>query len=183
MERESPVTSSRESRILAPQIGPGRPSAIRVAPLYVVEAITSIGTMMLMVGVFFYTEHRFHFSLVQNFFLASAQGAVYVAGALSANALQHRFGRGRLLIGLFAFLSFLVLVGLFATSQLLIVAILLIYTAPVGAAWPALESLIASDADPATLSRRLSIYNFVWAGAGAIAVACDGAIIERWPAG
>src|SRR3954468_11777131 len=159
------------------------PAAPPVGALYLVEGITSVGSMMLMVGVFFYTEHRFHWTLVQNFLLACTQGAVYTIGALSADRIQRRFGRRRSLMGLYSIMALLAAVGLFATSQVLVLAILLIYTAPVGMSWPALESLVASGVDSAQMSRRLSLYNLVWAGAGAIAVGGNGALIEHWPVG
>jgi MFS family permease len=138
--------------------------------------------MLLIVGIFFYTENRFGFSLTQNLLLACGQGAVYVVGSLSANRLQKKLGRRRLLVFDYALMALLAGCASLARSPGAVVGILLTYTAVVGTSWPALESLVAGD-DREAMARKLSIYNVVWASAGAIAIAVNGTLIVHWPAG
>ena len=56
----------------------------RIWPVYVCESLSSIGTSLLMSGIFFYTREKFGWGLRGNFSLAAAEGLAYVAGSLSA---------------------------------------------------------------------------------------------------
>lgn len=152
-------------------------------PTYTCESLSSVGTTLLMVGIFFYTEHYLNWGLKENFLLAAAQGVVYVAGSLAAQRIAHRFGRRRALIGIFIVLTFVAASALTITSPALLVAMLLAYTFVAALNWPLLESLVCSDADAHTLSRRVGIYNLVWAGTNAVTFAASGAIIQHWPGG
>ncbi len=51
---------------------------------YAAESLSSVGTSLLSVAIFFYTQHYFGWSMKQNFLLAAAQGVVYVVGSLAA---------------------------------------------------------------------------------------------------
>ena len=57
------------------------------------------------------------------------------------------------------------------------------YTILSAAQWPLLESLISIGANAGKLSRRISIYNLVWSGSGAITVAACGVVIAHFPQG
>ena len=65
----------------------------------------------------------------------------------------------------------------------MIVVLLLGYTILSAAQWPLLESLISIGANAGKLSRRISIYNLVWSGSGAITVAACGVVIAHFPQG
>ena len=62
-------------------------------PAYAAECFSSVGTTLLSVGIFFYTEHFFGWTLRQNLLLAAAQGTAYVIGSLCSHGLAERFGR------------------------------------------------------------------------------------------
>ena len=62
-------------------------------PVYFVQCLSSVGATLLMVGIFFYTEHHFGWGLKQNFLLACGQGAAYVVGSLQSRRVAARFGR------------------------------------------------------------------------------------------
>src|SRR5687768_2499835 len=49
-----------------------------VRSVFAVEALTSVGSTLLGVGIFFYTQHRFAWGLRENFLLAATQGVAYV---------------------------------------------------------------------------------------------------------
>src|SRR3954468_7369623 len=155
----------------------------RVILWYTVEGITSIGTTLLSLGIFFYMRERFGWGLVRNFSLAAAQGMIYTVGALLANPLQARLGRQRLLTILYLIMAALAAAALFTDSSLIVAAILLAYVATAAMSWPALESLLASGVDAHRLSKRMGIYNLLWAGSGAFTIAINGALIEHWRAG
>jgi MFS family permease len=158
-----------------------RPPA--VSRLYAVEGLCSIGGNLMQVGIFFYTNRRFGWGLRENFTLAATQGVVYVVGALLANRLATRVAPRRALAGVCAVLTLIALTPLATDSPSAMVAAVLAYTATIGLCWPILESLVSTGVDPHLMSRRISIYNVVWAGTGAATLAVNGTIIEFWPAG
>jgi hypothetical protein len=155
----------------------------RVGILYTVEGLCSIGGNLMQVGIFFYTNRRFGWGLRENFTLAATQGVVYVVGALLAHALSTRVAPRRALAGVCAVLSLIALSTLATDSPRGMVAAVLAYTAVIGLCWPILESLVSVGVDAHAMSRRISVYNVVWAGTGAATLAVNGAIIEFWPAG
>ena len=152
-------------------------------PIYAAESLASVGTTLLMAGIFFYTKEKLGWGLPENLLLAAAQGVAYVAGSLAATRIAGRFGRRRGLIGIFAFLALVPLLPLAWRSPVWLVIALLMYTFVASLAWPALESLISSDADVHALSRRVGIYNLVWSGTNAVTFAAAGIIIARWSDG
>jgi MFS family permease len=152
--------------------------------LYAVESLASIAGTLLIVGIYFFTREVYHWSIVHNFLLAAAQGAVYAVGALAAEPLTRRWGRRRALAGLY------LLLGIIAASSAvvrhtpwLVAVLLLAYAMVIAASWPMLESLFSQSADPHELSRSLGRYNLVWAATGAAALAAQGTLIQYWPAG
>jgi MFS family permease len=154
-----------------------------LARVYSLEALGSVGGNLLMLGIFFYTQKRFGWGARKNLLLSSTQGMVYVIGALAAHPISARIGRIGLLRVLHAAMAAAALAGLFAPGATSIVTVLLIYTLLSAAQWPLLESLISARASPRMLSRRISIYNLVWSGSGAITVALCGVIIVNYAQG
>jgi MFS family permease len=163
---------------------PTPPATARLLwPAYVAESLSSVGNSLLMVGIFFLTKQQFGWGLRENLLLAAAQGAAYVAGSLAAHAVANRFGRRRGLVGVFTILSFLPLLPLALGEPAWMVAGLIAYTLVASLAWPALESLVSSDADAHALSRRVGLYNLVWSGTSAVTFGASGTIIAYWPGG
>jgi MFS family permease len=158
-----------------------RPPPIKL--LYFVEGLASIGGNLLQVGIFFYTNRQFGWGLRENFTLAATQGMVYVAGALLAGRIASRIPPRKVLSVLYVVLAAIALAALLANSPAGIVATVLAYTALMAIGWPILESLVSTGVDAHTLSKRISTYNVVWAGTGALIIAVNGAIIDYWPAG
>jgi len=156
---------------------------VTVWPVFAVEAVTSIGSTLLMVGIFFYTKHRFGWGLRENFLLAAAQGVAYVSGALSAGWAARRLGRRRLLLAVLSAACAVPLVGLVAPSAAYLVSVLMAYTILIACVWPVLESLATSGVDALTVARRVGVYNLMWSSVVALVFAAAGTVIEYWPSG
>ncbi len=156
-----------------------------LVPLYTAEAANAISAILLVVGLSFYTSHRFGWGARENFTVAAFQGALYMFGALLAQRISRRWGRERSLIGLYAGMTVLAsAVGISASMSRAFTAALLavMETGFVAASWPMLQSLISATGEPSRLSKRLGLYNIIWSATGAIAVAASGAVIQHAPA-
>ena len=148
-------------------------------PVYAAESSSSVGATLLTIGIFFYTEHYFHWTLRQNLLLSAAQGTAYVVGSLSSHKIATRLGRRG---GLMAVLAVLTALPLIALAGWMVPA-LIVYMLFASLVWPMLESLIASDADAHAMSRRVGVYNLVWSATNVVTLAVSGKIITVWPAG
>jgi MFS family permease len=170
-------------RILTPGIG-----SVCREPLflYAAEAANAVSAILLVVGLSFYTNHRFGWGARENFTVAAFQGAFYMFGALLAKNISQRWGRERTLVRLYAGMTALAsAVGICASMHwaVLTAALAVLETGFVAASWPMLQSLVCAAGDPSQLSRRLGWYNILWSALGAIAVAASGAVIQHAPAG
>src|SRR5439155_17877610 len=96
-------------------------------PAYAAESLSSVSTTLLTIGIFFFTEHYFHWTLRQNLSLAAGQGTAYVIGSLASRHLTERFGRRRMLIALLAVLTVLPLAAMKATSPAWMAVTLIVY--------------------------------------------------------
>ncbi|HOU91355.1 MAG TPA: MFS transporter [Polyangiaceae bacterium] len=152
--------------------------------LYAAEALGSVSGVWLTVGLPFFTHHRFGWGAGHNFLLGAAQGITYVLGALTAPRAARRWGRRAALVRLYAALAAVgaAIAGAAERgSEPALVALVLLETGLVATTWPLLESLVSAGAGPAALSRRLGVYNVVWAVTSALALAASGAIIQYAP--
>lgn len=157
---------------------------MRLISLHLIEAMMSIAGNLLGIGIFFFTTNQFHWTLRQNFELSTCMGAIYVCGALAAFPLSQRFGRRLpLTIAYLSIGSFALAAYVFKTQPIVVCAIL-VYDLCAAVSWPIIESLISSGtSDAEVLSRRLAIYNIVWAAVGTGVLAVVGTIIEHMPRG
>ena len=152
--------------------------------LLTAEGLASAGGNLLVAGIYFYTKNVFHWTLGQNFLLASAQGVVYIAGALSANAISRRIGAYRALALCYFVMMLLPLLALVCGAQHSVFTILLLlYNCTASVNWPIMESLASSGLDTHALSRRIALYNVIWSAVAVIMIAVDGTLIDRWPGG
>jgi hypothetical protein len=81
-----------------------------------------------------------------------------------------------------AVLAVLTVLPLIALAGWMVPA-LIVYMLFASLVWPMLESLIASDTDAHTMSRRVGVYNLVWSATNVVTLAASGKIITVWPAG
>jgi MFS family permease len=159
----------------------------RLLLVLLITGLMDIGATLLLSGIFFYTEHEFGWGPLKNLLLASAQGVMYIGGALLAHPLTlrgRRWGPMGVLAGLQGGMTLFALIIMpVASSPAAMVALLLVYTLISAAVWPILESLVTRGADPHQMSRRVSIYNLVWSGGAAVTVALTGTILHLHPLG
>lgn len=159
------------------------PSQSTPMRLFTVAAILSLGQNLLMTGVFFYTQSRLGWGVMANLLLAAGQGVFYTVGALLAHRVAARFQRRGAMIALL-FLSAVVAGGAMVQRNSAWLALwVLIYTILMAMAWPMMESLVSHGLDARALSRRIGVYNLVWASVGVLAIAIEGTIIDYFPIG
>jgi len=156
-------------------------SGRRLTLTYASTWMTSLAVTLLTIGIFFYTSQRFAWGAAQNMSLAAGQGTVYVIGALLSHRVRARWGARTVLVILYALLAILAAQLALSPPQWRMVVILLIYMFVAALNWPILESLVTAGADAREMSRRVGMYNIVWASSAAIAVAGAGALISYWP--
>jgi len=177
------------SVVPGPRLGSGRqrttpPDRARLARAYVIEALAAVAANLLTLSIFFFTSVRFGWSLWQNLMLSAAMGALYTLSALSAHPLTQRFGRTGPLTGCFVCMAVATLLAAVIPTPVVVTTVLLINIALGTVCWPILETLVcAGHIQPQELTRRVSIYNLVWAGISVAVVAVNGLVIEHWPAG
>jgi MFS family permease len=157
---------------------------LRLMQIHSIEALVSIASNLLTIGIFFFMQHRFGWTLLQNFLLSAGLGAVYIVGALAAHGISQKLGRRMALLAAY---SIIIVITLFAglfTSPMVCTIVILAFAATSATTWPVIENLVSTgDADPHALSRRLATYNAVWAAVGALVMAVNGTIIEKFPTG
>lgn len=155
-----------------------------LAPIYIAEALTSLASNLLLLGIFFFTQNRYHWIQVDNFALAAAQGGAYVIGALKSDWLSRKLGSRRALIVLWLALSACAAGAGIGIDHPRIVTVMLIAWSGLSAmVWPLLESICSTTTDPHEMSRRIGRYNLVWAGVAALTVMFSGVLIKFWPVG
>jgi MFS family permease len=148
--------------------------------LFLAQGVASVAATLMNVGIFFFMQHAFGWTSVQNFRLSASQGAVYIVGALLAGRLSTRFGRQGWCVICYGIVALIAGCATFAHTPLLVTLFAIAYSGFAASTWPALESLAISGGDAHEMSRSTAIYNMTWSSTGAIAVALTGTIIERF---
>jgi hypothetical protein len=162
-------------------LAPSRSDRANLRTTFLIEGILSFACNYLFIGVFFYTAEVFKWDLVRNFLLASAQGAVYMLSALNSQRFARLLGARRLLIFSHIALALIALVGVLVSNHIVLTIVIIAYVPLIAINWPVIESAAAANADPHTLSRRIGLYNIIWAGTGALAVASQGMLVKIDP--
>ncbi len=155
----------------------------RLVAVLTADFLTSLGANMLTVGIFFYTSHRFGWTLKQNFLLAVGQGSIYILMALLASPISNRLGRRATLTSFFLLMSASAAAAIFVNSPAVIAGLLLAYVGMSAVCWPVLESLVCMGLDATQLSRRVGQYNLVWSGAAPLIIAVSGTVVAHFPVG
>lgn len=152
-------------------------------PLWAAVAFSfanSLASGVISNGIFFVTEHGYHFDRLKNYALAGATGVVYIAGALTAGrvvaGLRKSFGiseRSVLVALMFIFCALCAIpqVAWWMTEQgsrppeLPIWVSVIFYQLFSGALWPIVESYVSGGRSGHELRRALGIWNVVWSSA------------------
>ena len=183
MSDQTPVTAREET---------GHPAttdnaAVAVAPagpIYAILALATTGGTLFTIGIVFYMTDRFGWGLAENFRMAAAQGAVYVAGALLANAVTDRVSHRVAMVGTHALMAVACAAGAaagLASNLVAVTVVLFAYTFLSAMTWPMLESLLALGTTGSRLSRRLGAYNVVWPFVSFATLAGSGRLIASFP--
>lgn len=161
-----------------------RRETIRLTLIHSIEALMSAASNLLTIGVFFFMQHKFGWDLKRNFILSASLGTVYIVGALCAGRISGMLGRRGGLAAAYGVIAVTTLITALHTTPVVATATILLFAFSSATTWPVIENLVSSGApNPHVLSRRLAVYNIVWAAVGAIVVAANGFVIENFSIG
>ena len=156
----------------------------RMTPLFVAQALVTLGTAFLQMGFFFYASDQWGWTPRRNLLLACAQGCAYACGALSASSFARRFGRRNSIIVLpLIFCAVAVICAFYRMEPAVVAPLLVVLCYFIAAYWPGLESLVATGADATSMAHRLAMYNLLWPFIGAGGTAVCGLVIAHLPTG
>src|SRR4051812_396409 len=145
--------------------------------VFVLEGVNSFGTTLYFYYLYFFTEKQFGFSKLQNLLLAAALGLTYGIASIFGGRFAQRRGYFTALKAGYAIMAMVLGGGAFVQALPIHLAIMFAGMFGMALTWPALEALI-SEGPRHELPRNIGVYNLIWAGLGAIAYFCGGAIFE-----
>lgn len=153
-----------------------------IAGIMALSFLASVGTYVVESGVFFLTEHTYHFSLVENYTLGVALGITYILGAALASrwiALAKRSfprlkSRG-ILTAMMLLMTLLCAVPWAAKrwaggdpdhpAHWPMWVLVLTYTPLTGILWPMVESYVSGGRSGDRLRSTMGWWNVVWSSA------------------
>ncbi len=141
------------------------PAAAPFLSVLAYAGIASVGTGVMLSGVFFITREAFQFTDLQNLLLGLVVQVPYIPAALLAGPICKRLGAQRLLI--ITILGMTLACGVLATMPPVWMWWLLapFYNAFAGMQWPIVESYIASGRHGRDMRRAIGLFNITWAAA------------------
>jgi MFS family permease len=129
--------------------------------------------------VFFLLRKEYGFGNKDNLLYAALGGFLYVFGAwFAGNFAQKRGYYFALKIG-FSVMTVSLLTGMFLSTAVGQLAVLLGWTFGMCFTWPVLEALASEGEDRKGLATMVGVYNVVWAGGAAVAYFTGGALLEN----
>lgn len=147
------------------------PSAA-LAPAWATLILTwfnNLGAATTLIGIYFITVHKYHFTGAQNLGLGLLQGVTYIAGALSAGPGMRALGKSlgwstRFILSLtqIAMAACCFLPGTFHGSWTIWLMVG-IYSPLSGWLWPTIESYLSAGRSGQTLRRATGMFNIGWA--------------------
>lgn len=163
-----------------------------LAALIVVTALNSFGTGMVQNGVYFITRQAYGWDRTQNYQLAVALGATYIAGAFAAGPLVHRLRRAAGLstravlawiVGIMSVLCTLPAIAAAAGWQGAwpVWALIIIYSPLSGVLWPLVESFVSGARSGDGLRKTIGLWNVVWSAAVFLSYWAMAPLIEPVP--
>ncbi len=141
------------------------PQRDHLASTIVYAALASVGTGVVLNGVYFITAELFAFSDTQNLLLGICIQIPYIPAAVLSGRLSRALGARRLLL--------LSIVGMSAACAILAMLppqwawwlLAPLYNAFAGVQWPVVESYVASGRHGRDMRRAIGKFNIAWAGA------------------
>lgn len=145
---------------------------------FALAGINSIATTWYFYYVYFFTEKTFGFTKVQNLFLATGLGLAYGLSCIVGGRFAQRRGYINALRFGWAVMAAGGAAGAIVEPLGLHLALMGISAFGMAFTWPALEGLVSEGETRVSLQRNIGAYNLVWAGAGAAAYFCGGAMLN-----
>ena len=179
----NPPAPLRPAVAAPPRVNPAQVLSPDVVLAFAAEFLTSCGTNFLQVGIFFYTQQRFGWTLRSNFLLAAVQGVAYVVGAMNASRVRRRWSPHVTLIGIYAAMTVVAMLGALLPYSAVLATLLPLYAGLSALSWPVMESLISTGVQSEVLAGRIALYNLAWSAAGVVVLAANGWVIEHFPGG
>ncbi|MGZ5568976.1 MAG: MFS transporter [Limisphaerales bacterium] len=146
---------------------------------FALEAINSLATTYFFYYAYFLAEKQFGFKTLQNLLLAAGLGLTYVGAAIYGGRFAQRHGYFYSVRVGVAILTVSFAVGAFVANVWLWLLILFVANFGLSFTWPALEAMVSEGEPRHRMQSMVGIYNFTWAGAGAVAYFTGGAMIEH----
>jgi predicted MFS family arabinose efflux permease len=154
--------------------------------LFLMEGMNAMASAYYFTYLFFYMQRNFAFGERENLLLTVVYGFCYMVSAYCAGRLGHKYGYYRLLaVGFSGMAAMLVVgglaaqcLGICATTKIIEIMALGVWTLSACLTWPTLQSLLKEGQAPSQLPRTAGYYNMVWACSASFAVLTGGALMQ-----
>ena len=146
---------------------------------FILEGLNSFATTYYFYYFYFFMQTEFGYGNRANLLLAALNGAIYAVMAWLGGNFAQRFGYFTALKAGFLTMMTALAIGSqlhSAGGHILVMAVTVVgmcFT------WPTLEALVSEGETRAGVQRMVGIYNVTWAGTGAVAYFCGGAMLEK----
>ncbi len=144
------------------------------------EGLNSLATTYFFYDIYFYTQAKFNFGVLQNLLLAAALGAVYAVSAYFGGQFAQKFGYFTAVRWGAGLMASVFLIGSQVEGLPATLAVIVAGNIALCLTWPALEALMSEGEPPVRLQNFVGIYNVVWAATGAFAYFTGGVLLQKW---
>jgi hypothetical protein len=157
-------------------------------PLFVLTALNSMSTGIVVTGIFFVTRQGYGFDQRTNYALGALLGAMYIVGAFAAGPVLTRLHRAgastrAILAGVILLLAACTtLPSLFPGTPAAIWWLVALYSPASGALWPIVESYVSGGRVGADLQQTIGRWNVTWSAALVVASVGIAPLCEPHPA-
>lgn len=164
----------------APRVHRGLTTTKLKAGVFALEGLNSLSTTYFFYDIYFYMRDVFKFGALQNLSLAAAVGVVYAVSAFTSGKFAQRFGYFTAVRSGALLMAITFLIGSRVESAAGTIAVIFLGNMFLSLTWPALQALMSEGEPPARLQGLVGIYNFIWAGTGALAYFAGGYMLQSW---
>jgi predicted MFS family arabinose efflux permease len=146
---------------------------------FVLEGLNAFATGLYFNWLFFFTQSRLGFGIMENLGLVAGHGLIYTGAAWFGGWFAHRFGNYPALKIGFAILALSLGAGSFLPFAAAQVLVMLIWTFGMCFTWPTLQSFLSEGQPSHEMPRTAGIYNIVWSALSAVSYFVGGAMLEH----
>lgn len=156
-------------------------STLKLRDSYLIEGLNSFAITLASNGLYFYTDHLFGYTPLENLLLAAALGTAYVFSSIIGGRLADRLPDERRLIWYAAGMAILLAFLLLNQTRWIFFVIAPIYLAVAALSWPMIEASIGHAKSKIPLPQRSGLYNIVWSSSGCASLFVAGPIFSWHP--